>query len=70
MHLSRISFLVEIGLVLLVALFSGCGKDSGTTKPEPDNVPPAVPVNFLAEQISGAKVRLTWSPSSDNVGIA
>ncbi len=35
-----------------------------------DNQPPTVPQNLGATAISSSQINLTWSPSSDNVGVA
>ncbi len=42
---------------------------SATTMP-PDTMPPSIPQNFYATPISPSQVTLTWSPSTDNVGVA
>lgn len=36
----------------------------------PDTEPPTVPTNLLATAVSPTQVNLTWSPSTDNVGVA
>ena len=39
------------------------------TGPPPDATPPSVPQNLIATAISSSQVNLSWSASSDNVGV-
>jgi hypothetical protein len=46
--------------------------DSGQvtpTPPEPDTLPPSRPVNLTGSAVSSSQIHLSWSPSSDNVGV-
>ena len=47
--------------------------DSGTTAchgATPDTTPPTVPANLTGTAVSGSKVNLSWTASTDNVGVA
>jgi len=41
----------------------------GTTLP-PDTASPSTPINFTAKSISASEIDLSWSASTDNVGVA
>jgi len=41
-----------------------------TTLPPPDTTPPSVPTNLAASGITSTSVTLSWTASTDNVGIA
>jgi chitodextrinase len=43
---------------------------SATTPAAPDTTPPSVPANLTATAISSSQVNLSWSASTDNVGVA
>ncbi len=43
---------------------------SVTTPSAPDTIPPSPPINLIGNVASAAQVNLSWSPSTDNVGIA
>ncbi len=52
-------------------LFSGCGgSGSSSSSPAPDTTPPTVPGNFVAAAISATQINLSWTASTDNVGVA
>jgi len=36
----------------------------------PDTMPPSIPTNVQATALSGARISLTWTASTDNVGVA
>jgi chitodextrinase len=42
---------------------------SATTKPLPDTQPPSVPANLAARVVSNSQIDLSWSASTDNVGV-
>lgn len=42
---------------------------SATTQPPPDTIPPSVPTALSASAVSDTRIDLTWSPSSDNIGV-
>jgi chitodextrinase len=41
-----------------------------TTQPAPDTASPSVPTNLVATAISSSKINLSWTASTDNVGVA
>jgi fibronectin type 3 domain-containing protein len=50
-----------------VFFFTGC--NSGSTTPPPDATPPTAPGNLVATVVSPAQVNLSWTASTDNVGV-
>lgn len=44
-------------------------KTTGDTAPTPDTTPPSVPLNLQVSNVSSVSADLTWSASSDNVGV-
>ena len=42
---------------------------SATTLPPPDTTPPSVPTNLAASGITSTSVTISWSASTDNVGV-
>src|SRR5690348_5245332 len=58
---------VFVGLSILPSalIFVGC-KSSG---PPPDTTPPSTPANLVATVISSTQINLTWTASTDNVGV-
>ncbi len=61
---------MAIALLGLSLLLFGCGEDEpAAVGPELDTVAPTVPTNFQANKVAGVKVILSWSPSTDNVGV-
>lgn len=65
--------LCSILLAVTALLVSGCSNDSsGTETPlssEPDTQPPSVPQNVVANTVSNWRIDVSWSPSTDNVGV-
>src|ERR1700734_905071 len=54
----------------LLAL-GGCSSGSSTTPPPPlDTTPPTAPANLAATATLAASINLTWTASTDNVGVA
>jgi fibronectin type 3 domain-containing protein len=55
-------------LALCVALFTtGC--NSTSSAPPPDTTPPAAPTNLVTTVVSPAQINLSWTASTDNVGV-
>jgi chitodextrinase len=42
---------------------------SGATTPPPDTTSPSIPQNLIATAVSTSQINLSWSPSTDNVGV-
>jgi len=43
---------------------------TGTTPAPPDTTPPSTPAGLTGTAVSPSQINLTWSPSTDNVGVA
>lgn len=56
-------------LIVLIALLSALSCGGETTAPPHDNTHPSEPTGLVATQVSRAHVRVTWQPSTDNVGV-
>ena len=41
-----------------------------TTPAAPDTTPPSIPVGLIASPVSASQINITWSASTDNVGVA
>src|ERR1700726_4091450 len=57
-----------LGVSALLAL-GGCSSTPSTTPPPPDTTPPTAPTNLTATAASPAQVNLSWTASTDNVGV-
>ncbi len=57
-------------VLLLCAAFvlSGCG-GSDSVPPQPDTTPPTAPSGLAATAISTSQINLSWTASTDNVGV-
>ena len=60
--------MVLLGAGVLLAL-GGCSSGSSTTPPPLDTTPPTAPTNLTATAASPAQVNLSWTASTDNVGV-
>jgi chitodextrinase len=63
--------------IYTISAYDQAGNSSGqsaavnvTTPPLPDTTPPSVPTNLLASGITTTSVTLSWTASTDNVGVA
>jgi chitodextrinase len=63
-----LSFIVAASALFLL---SGCG-GGGSYSPPPiqDTTPPTTPANLVATAVSAAQIGLSWTASTDNVGVA
>ena len=48
---------------------SGYSNTASATTPAPDTLPPTVPANLTVTAISGSQINLSWTASTDNVGV-
>jgi chitodextrinase len=59
--------------VLSVPLFNGSAPDLGWMESagssSPDTTPPSTPTNLSASAISSSQINLSWSASTDNIGV-
>jgi len=53
--------------LFLVLLVAGC--NSGYSAPPPDTTPPTAPTNLTATAASVTQINLSWTASTDNVGV-
>jgi hypothetical protein len=64
---TRCDVLVVLSLLLLLCgLAAGCTRRDGG---RPDAAPPAVPGGVAITAMSAAEVRVSWKPSTDDVGV-
>ena len=61
--------MVLLGATVLLAL-GGCSNGSSTPPPPPDTTPPTAPANLMATATLATSINLTWTASTDNVGVA
>ena len=50
-------------------VLSGCSSGSSTMTPPPDTTPPSAPANLMAAATSTTQIQLSWTASTDNVGV-
>jgi len=55
---------------MLRELVTWFGPTVSKTIPVIDNLPPSVPTNLTANTVSTSEIDLSWSPSTDNVGVS
>lgn len=55
-------------VIPILCLALACG-GSSTSPPPPDSQHPTAPTGLVTTQISDAHVKITWTPSTDNVGV-
>src|SRR5579863_2071273 len=60
--------LIMLGASCLLGL-GGCSSGSSTTPPPPDTTPPTAPANLMATATLATSINLTWTASTDNVGV-
>ncbi len=58
---------VALFAMCLVLFLAGC--NSGYSAPPPDTTPPTAPTNLTATAASAAQINLSWTASTDNVGV-
>lgn len=49
--------------------FSAASVSVGGTPPLPDTIPPTIPGNVVAIPLSTSSIRVSWSPSTDNLAV-
>ncbi len=50
-------------------VLSGCSSGSSTMTPPPDTTPPSAPASLMAAATSTTQIQLSWTASTDNVGV-
>ena len=55
-------------LLFLFVTMNGCG-GSGSSYASPDTTPPTAPTSWAATAASGTQINLSWTASTDNVGV-
>ena len=67
---SRKWFSVVLFVAICASVLAGCkGAGSSTSSPPPDTTPPTAPANLVAAAASSTEINLTWTASTDNVGV-
>ena len=61
-------FAAAVFALCLVFLAAGCNSNS-YTPPPPDTTPPTTPTNLTATAASATQINLSWTASTDNVGV-
>lgn len=56
-------------LLIVSSAFCLASCNSGTSAPPPDTTPPSSPTNLTATAASSTQINLSWSASTDNVGV-
>ncbi len=49
--------------------FSAASVPVGGAPPSPDTIPPTIPGNVLASPLSTSSIKVSWSPSTDNLAV-
>jgi chitodextrinase len=65
----RRAALAVVALFACFALNACTGGSSGTTPPPPDTTPPTAPTSLTATAASSTQINLSWTGSTDNVGV-
>lgn len=76
-HVSTFVFSNILTIALLAALLGGCadsGNGGGTTQPggpagSVDSTSPSIPAGLVATAMSSSQIDLSWTASTDNVGV-
>ncbi len=64
--LREFSYAVFLSLCLVLVMTS-C--NSSPSAPPPDTMPPSAPANLAVTSASSTQVNLSWTASTDNVGV-
>ena len=66
------TYVFTIGLMTIVGMGSGGGSDSSgcSSGSARDHTPPTVPSNLVANSMEEGIIYLSWTESTDNVGVA
>jgi chitodextrinase len=65
--LTRVSVIATV-LLLTVGTLTGCAGGSGSSN-RADTTPPTAPASLTATAASGTQINLSWTASTDNVGV-
>jgi chitodextrinase len=69
-HTKKLTRVCVIAMVLLLAVgtLTGCAGGSGSSS-SADTTPPTAPASLTATAASGTQINLSWTASTDNVGV-
>ncbi len=62
-------FCLAIFAAFCAVALSGCSSGSSNTQPPPDTTPPTAPANLMASATLATSINLSWTASTDNVGV-
>ena len=69
-HCSCLLFIIVFGLMAIIGSNGGGGDGGNGNGGTTDSTPPSVPASLTATAASSSQTNLSWTASSDNVGVS